>query len=479
MKYIKNFKLITEGNAQDLISEVRKNEEFMNGTSLGQIPNNSPGQIRNITQLPGQLGQSYDKLTLNDIIVYLNNQRNPSLNMNCDKQEDGSTTIISFDVNHFRVSTSRSLGNRNQFEYSVTIDDEPIQCSREIGERIFGLLDIPNSLGPIGAGKRRDKKGKTNEEFFHIQPKEKNGLKLKGSLPDIIKGKKVEVRETYDIKADDRLSDIKRFLNYYGAATQMQNIPIDKIISDCNSVLGVVTRNSSEFLEELKLANRSWKKANTGNWTFPDDPDTFRFVYRGLKSKGSVIREGLSKADRIQAYDKWNSEEQHWQDDINYLVKRGWKRRNPVDTSKSIHKAMDKAFDEKFGIPLRSQSIFGSFEGYLMSDTYGYAFLLFPIGGYKVFWSSRIKDLFCYLRDHRTPIQKFINGEVNQTLLKSVINSYKEAHLSRIVNSNSEIMIHCDKYIAVNNMFRIPIEWYLRGKLNEFYQKLKEVNEKS
>ena len=119
---------------------LRLYEEFLNGTALGAMPNNLPDEVKNVSQIPDELGQKYDRLTLNDIITYVSNQQNTG-GFKCDKQENE----VSFDIDHFKVQVMRDLEESNKFKYFVLIDGSPIDCENEVGERIFGL-----SSGGVG-----------------------------------------------------------------------------------------------------------------------------------------------------------------------------------------------------------------------------------------------------------------------------------------------------------------------------------------
>ena len=433
--------------------KTRNLNEFMNGTALGITPDNGPDQVKNTSQIPDRLGDSYNKLTLNDIIVYLNKQRNPGLGPECDVQKDGNTTSITLSIENHNVEVIRSMEKDNRWRFSVLIDSEPVECDAEIGKRIFLLLDVPGSIGPIYKNKpqTKNKLGKFEAFDFNRMSKEISPLPV----------------EIYKIKKDDPLVDIKRFINFY------QKVPYEQMIKDCNSVISTLTRNSTQFLADLKSANRYHRRKHS--FAFPEEVDTYRFIYRGMKEKGSIIHESMSQPGRLQPYDKWNPIQSYWQDDINYFTKRSYKKRNPVDTSKELHKTLDTAFEDKFGVPLRSESIFGGFDGYFMADTYGYPFLLFPVGDYQVYWSKKVADLFCYIRDHGKFNGRDSRNGLTDRTISQIVNSYQEGKLSSVINHYNELMIHCDKYIAVNNMFRVPIEWYLRGRLDEFYQKLKKL----
>jgi hypothetical protein len=67
--------------------------------------------------------------------------------------------------------------------------------------------------------------------------------------------------------------------------------------------------------------------------------------------------------------------------------------RAPLDTREDVSYILDNFFEEKFGVRLRSTGVFTSKFPTVASD-YGRPYLFFPIGDYKYFWNTDIKDLY-------------------------------------------------------------------------------------
>lgn len=71
--------------------------------------------------------------------------------------------------------------------------------------------------------------------------------------------------------------------------------------------------------------------------------------------------------------------------------------RVPTDMPKHLHDMFNKAFKNKFGINLRSNSLFC----YPMAETipnymtfYGLTYIIFPVNGFQIIWSYEIDDLY-------------------------------------------------------------------------------------
>jgi hypothetical protein len=120
---------------------------------------------------------------------------------------------------------------------------------------------------------------------------------------------------------------------------------------------------------------------------------------------------------------------------------------------------LDKQFQKKFGVKARSQSLFCTNE-YLSTLQYGNPYYIFPIGKYKTIWSPEIADLYLYLKklvglnvinDWNELSKK--EKEANLKLLEDskIPNSY--TNKSHVFAKNSEIMLYCKEYIAIDHYF--------------------------
>lgn len=75
------------------------------------------------------------------------------------------------------------------------------------------------------------------------------------------------------------------------------------------------------------------------------------------------------------------------------------KNRLPKDTPLDLHNLLDNLFKKKFGIKLRSNSLFCSSSDFFVSS-YGHPSLIFPVGKYEVYWSKKIIDLYSITKDY-------------------------------------------------------------------------------
>lgn len=111
------------------------------------------------------------------------------------------------------------------------------------------------------------------------------------------------------------------------------------------------------------------------------------------------------------------------------------KNRQPLSTKREKHLELDKLFYEKFGIKARSQSLFCT-SSPSDAKSYGPAWIIFPIGEYKILWSPEVVDLFVYLTQHPSKP------------LKEVVSLYRMGGLKDAIKSGNEIMVSCDRYLA-------------------------------
>jgi len=77
----------------------------------------------------------------------------------------------------------------------------------------------------------------------------------------------------------------------------------------------------------------------------------------------------------------------------NWFISNIRKDRNPTDTPENIHNLLDDAFQKKFGIRLRSNSIFLTFDT-STAESYGDLYVIFPVGKYEMYYNNNIDDLY-------------------------------------------------------------------------------------
>lgn len=122
------------------------------------------------------------------------------------------------------------------------------------------------------------------------------------------------------------------------------------IDEDFKEIISVLEKDCSQFLNELKSERQ-----------YP--------LFRGVRNVDDTYTTGL------------------------YTKSAYTGNRKSLDTPKEINDIFNKHFKEKFGIELRDNGIFASKTPQVASD-YGKAYMFFPIGEYKYYWSEKVLDFF-------------------------------------------------------------------------------------
>lgn len=150
--------------------------------------------------------------------------------------------------------------------------------------------------------------------------------------------------------------------------------------------------------------------------------------------------------------------------------------RRPRDSYKEIHELFDNWFQKHFGIKMRSHKVMfatGSPDAALEyttekgMGTHGMnnnrVYNVFPIGSFKYVWSPLTKDLFSTYENmlpeavdntigweafEKDPdagnaqIMKYMEAQIDDMM-------YTDTDLSRALQVENEVMIHCDRYLVV------------------------------
>lgn len=184
----------------------------------------------------------------------------------------------------------------------------------------------------------------------------------------------------------------------------------------------------SDIMRECKSFITDWK--NSGST---------RFLYRGAKGK-PVWYEGQTRKDRT-----------------------------PRDTPIQAHRYLDKLFKIKFGIYLRSQSLFCVGNKKLALFYSPTLYMIFPVGKYEIFWNPRIGDLGVYVdrissKDYRADPKSSLTME-DRHEMEIMVDGYKKGNLYKATMTGVEVMVVCDKYYAISTEFEMAMrEW-----INETY----------
>ncbi len=118
--------------------------------------------------------------------------------------------------------------------------------------------------------------------------------------------------------------------------------------------------------------------------------------------------------------------------------------RKPKDTPKRHHDMIDADFKKKFKWEPRKQGLFvtGNDD---TADVYGYLYLIWPIGNFKILWSPEVQDLFTLTSAAPGHDEdKFVHLEWPE-----YFKSYRNNNLAAALNSGNEIMVKCKSYYAL------------------------------
>lgn len=135
------------------------------------------------------------------------------------------------------------------------------------------------------------------------------------------------------------------------------------------------------------------------------------------------------------------------------------KDRQPTDTPEEIHDYVDNLFDEKFGIKARSSTLF-CMANPTISKGYGTPYLIFPIGKYKLIWSSDIEDFFGDVVEDMMMEDMYDNDKI-----EDAIKTYEMTEKIPVdVSANTEIMLYCKEYYALKVSTYLPkvVDWLER-----------------
>jgi hypothetical protein len=142
--------------------------------------------------------------------------------------------------------------------------------------------------------------------------------------------------------------------------------------------------------------------------------------------------------------------------------------RQPKDTSKLQHETLNEYFMEQFGINYRSNAFFATSSCSLARD-YGCAYIIFPIGNYQYIWSEQIRDAYLFFdaenREFMNDYHEIFGHKIeyidhdedsnNRNYCKAIkqylekTHPYKDTNLSKAIDHDSEIMIHCENYYTL------------------------------
>lgn len=136
-----------------------------------------------------------------------------------------------------------------------------------------------------------------------------------------------------------------------------------------------------------------------------------------------------------------------------YLAEAQMDRR-PSSTPSHIHRAVDNYFEDKFGIPFRSASVFAAGGRRITASNYGKVHIIFPKGKFDFLWCSDINDMymdFTYFKDDHGSSRDHLE-ERYISYLDGLRWQFNKDLLGGIKSEN-EVMINTADYYVVPEEF--------------------------
>jgi hypothetical protein len=136
------------------------------------------------------------------------------------------------------------------------------------------------------------------------------------------------------------------------------------------------------------------------------------------------------------------------------------KDRKPSDTPLKIHRAVNKVFQTKFGVPFRNGTFTtGAYED---ADAYGSrVYIVIPINEFKFLWSTGVHDLFDFMRKKvAVDYGKFeilghnphiVDELVNYVKKDVFANLYQNTNLQQAIASEHEVMLYADHCFYIDS----------------------------
>lgn len=152
-----------------------------------------------------------------------------------------------------------------------------------------------------------------------------------------------------------------------------------------------------------------------------------------------------------------------WGANVDGIIKSVRKDRLPRDTPKQLSKLFDDMLEHKFGWRPRQSSVF-AFGRTSKGATRDYGrttYRIFPIGNFKYVWSPVVRDLTFSIPGiaKAAGITKPYNIEsdwepeelagFSKALSNTLEDTYKDTDLRSMAKGGNEVMIGCDKYLAI------------------------------
>jgi hypothetical protein len=144
------------------------------------------------------------------------------------------------------------------------------------------------------------------------------------------------------------------------------------------------------------------------------------------------------------------------------------KGRVPVAASKELHELVNVASDHMFGWKFRDGVPTSTSYGW--ADSFGQAYMFFPIGAYKYVYSPNVTDFnfeFANAVDAETWMwrgwQRNLKGSeaIDWMISKLKDFRYTDTDLRKMLSGNAEVSFNCREYYLVHPNYGVKIEKYL------------------
>lgn len=136
------------------------------------------------------------------------------------------------------------------------------------------------------------------------------------------------------------------------------------------------------------------------------------------------------------------------------------KDRRPKDSPLNLHVFAGQYFEDKFGFNFRSGAVFGAGD---VSEYSGWEYAIFPLGKWSYVWSPEVDDLFVKFFRYYKQTEYYKPGgsedfdisgfrrRVSKKVVWATLDlmKYTNNNLPAAIRSGHEIMIDCDKFLAI------------------------------
>jgi hypothetical protein len=128
------------------------------------------------------------------------------------------------------------------------------------------------------------------------------------------------------------------------------------------------------------------------------------------------------------------------------------KNRKPLNMPLKLHNYIDKLFKKKFGVKLRSETIFVTSD-IIWSGGYGFPSIIIPIGKFDYYWNQHIDDLyedFPFFTSNNN-IEKNLD-KYKKEIIK-IVDGYNKNKNFKVMKDvfDGEVMIDCKSYYATTS----------------------------